>query len=825
MLILQSKSTQQQIELNQARITVGRDKSNIFVLSDSDVSGFHAEFHYENDQVSLVDLGSSNGTFINGNPISGKVKIKAWDKIKFASIEFEVVDPSGRRPTQMTSAITEADLANAAKAGLGKSSVADTVAMPSTGGQFKLIGAKGTLAITSRHTIGRDDGCDLVIAEQSISRNHAVISVSNQSVKIEDSGSANGTFVNGQKITSTQLKVGDKVKFDTVEFTLDGPVDNNKTQVRAAIDPNKTQTRAAVDLNETQTRPAVGANKTAVMKTPSSTLKVVAGAAPKSITLDKSRYTIGRADANDVSLSTDSVSGQHAVLEKVGSDWKLTDQGSTNGTFVNGKKTNLAVLSPGDKVKFGEVECVFEGVTAATSNHTRAMPNATVAMSSVQKKSLPAWVYGVGGFLLVAIVMGFVLFKDEVAPIIPGGKPAQIAAKLQAGKTWSISLPEHRNVTGTPALGDINNDGYLDVIVADQKGYVTALDGQEGKEIYTSDLAGQIVASVALADVTGDDNLDVIVATDSGVVRALDSRGQTLWTSDANLNMGGIINKPAIVDVDDDGVADVIVPSKNRGLVALNGNRGWEIWNTAETTQGQVVTSPLVADLNNDGVVDIVSVTNKGQVVAFSAQNGKAWQLWEANAPKVGYASPVVYQDNGLNLVIVTSESNGVTAFDAISGRASWTVLDGARIFSTPIVSDINGDDIGEIIVTTESGDIYALNAQFGEEVNSGKLSGKYMATHAKYDVSDDDIAELVMVDRNGNLHVTETNRMRSSLTINLPGSKNVVASPLLGDINNDGMLDVVVASGNGTVSAYSFNRTVREGDVVSGEFLGRSGE
>ncbi|NDW21187.1 FHA domain-containing protein [Alteromonas hispanica] len=816
MLILQNKKNGESIDLDKPRITVGRDASNLIALSDADISGFHAEFHCEDDDVFLVDLGSSNGTFVNGKPLNGRIRVKAWDAIRFASLEFELTDPQGRRPTQVNAAITEEDLASAARAGLS----AQTQVSPAAG--FKLVGANSTFTLKGEQIVGREDSCDITISDQAISRQHAKITVTGNTVKIEDTNSANGTYVNGQKITTTTLSTGDKVKFDTIEFTFEGPVDNNKTQVRAAVDPNKTQVRGAVDPNKTQTRPAVDANKTTVFKAPASCLKIVGGATPKTIPLDKNRYTLGRTDTNDIVLNTDSVSSSHALLEKVNDEWKLTDQGSTNGTYVNGKKTNLSLLKSGDKLRFGEVNCVFEDASATKSTATKAMPAATQTIASASKKQLPSWVYGVAGFFVVALVMGFMLFKDEVTPFLTGGSPAQIEAKLQAGKTWSVSLPQYHGVTATPALGDINDDGFLDIIVADQKGFVTALDGQEGKQIYQAELPGSINASVALADVTGDNKLDVIVATSEGIVRALDSKGQTLWTSDENLNLGDVVNKPAIADVDNDGVLDVIVPTKNKGLVALNGNRGWQIWNTAESINGSVITSPLSADLNGDGVVDIVSVTDRGQVMAISAQNDKAWQLWEADVGKVKYASPAFYDDGGLNLVIVATEKQGVAAIDASSGRVTWNVLEGNTFFSTPIISDANGDGIDDIIAISENGNVFVLSAQYGEDLNSGNVPGQFMSTNALYDINDDDIPELFMLDAKGSLVVTYTNRLRPSLQVKITGSDKVVASPLLGDINNDSMLDVIISSGNGVISAYSLNRTTRKGEAVVGEFLGR---
>jgi hypothetical protein len=72
-------------------------------------------------------------------------------------------------------------------------------------------------------TIGRE-GADLTLAgESSVSRSHATLTRSGTVVTLADSGSTNGTFVNGQKITSpVTLNPGDTVQFGAVRFRYEG---------------------------------------------------------------------------------------------------------------------------------------------------------------------------------------------------------------------------------------------------------------------------------------------------------------------------------------------------------------------------------------------------------------------------------------------------------------------------------------------------------------------------------------------------------------------------------------------------------------------------
>ena len=101
MLELAIKGRHETINLDRSRITIGREAANTVVLDADDVSGYHAEIHCEPGGVYIVDLGSTNGTSINGKKINQRRKLAAWDRVAFGSVPAEIIDTSGRRPTQV----------------------------------------------------------------------------------------------------------------------------------------------------------------------------------------------------------------------------------------------------------------------------------------------------------------------------------------------------------------------------------------------------------------------------------------------------------------------------------------------------------------------------------------------------------------------------------------------------------------------------------------------------------------------------------------------------------------------------------------------------
>ncbi len=67
--------------------------------------------------------------------------------------------------------------------------------------------------------LGRSPGCALQVQHHSISRTHARLMNTGESVWLDDLKSSKGTFVNGRRIEeSVHLTVGDRVKFGEVEF-------------------------------------------------------------------------------------------------------------------------------------------------------------------------------------------------------------------------------------------------------------------------------------------------------------------------------------------------------------------------------------------------------------------------------------------------------------------------------------------------------------------------------------------------------------------------------------------------------------------------------
>lgn len=122
------------------------------------------------------------------------------------------------------------------------------------GGEFPLNGEKQLI-------IGRSSELAIVLVEDMVSRKHAKITLAGGQVTIEDLGSTNGTFVNGEKVKSSRLKEGDRILVGTSILKLvkakanapvltDDQVKQNLEQVAVSQSMRQTKTAMTGKLEE-----------------------------------------------------------------------------------------------------------------------------------------------------------------------------------------------------------------------------------------------------------------------------------------------------------------------------------------------------------------------------------------------------------------------------------------------------------------------------------------------------------------------------------------------------------------------------------------------
>lgn len=94
---------------------------------------------------------------------------------------------------------------------------------------------------------------------------------------------------------------------------------------------------------------------------PSGARLIVDGDHNRALLLPGAGAVIGRDPRSGLVLHDPRVSARHAEIRRQGAAWVLSDLGSANGTFVNGRRVHQHVLRPGDEIRVGETVLWFYG--------------------------------------------------------------------------------------------------------------------------------------------------------------------------------------------------------------------------------------------------------------------------------------------------------------------------------------------------------------------------------------------------------------------------------------------------------------------------------
>lgn len=201
-------------------------------------------------------------------------------------------------------------------------------------------------------TFGRDQTCQVVLAQQAVSRNHARISRDGTLFFLEDLGSSFGTSVNGQKLPKGEkrlLRNGDVIAIAQFDVTFDRVAEASTEDVSG-----KTSFLSRKVVKDVMKGLAAGGEN--------AYFRVMNGATEgqRIEIADAQEYIFGRdaADA-DIVLNDDLVSRKHVKVRRDWSGTHVEDLGSRNGIKLNKKRTRKATIKDRDELEIGGVRLLF----------------------------------------------------------------------------------------------------------------------------------------------------------------------------------------------------------------------------------------------------------------------------------------------------------------------------------------------------------------------------------------------------------------------------------------------------------------------------------
>lgn len=308
----------------------------------------------------------------------------------------------------------------------------DAALTAATGGRLvSLVDGREYTVPSTGLVIGRDASSDVVVPNNEVSRRHASIAAGPVGYVITDS-SANGVLVNGERVHHSQrLGRGDIVKVGNEEFRFYADVPAPIPEPPAAEPPraadvgratagsagmaassvrashttssstissstvssstassstasSSTSASGAIAPSHTTPSPKLGASSSGSARPPAgaaaaasgrpgavlATLEIINEGVLKGTRFDLTSplVHIGRGAHNEVSIADESVSDTHAKLQRREGVWHAIDVGSTNGTYVAGKRIVGEERIDGDQdVRFGGVKMAFRASAADPS--------------------------------------------------------------------------------------------------------------------------------------------------------------------------------------------------------------------------------------------------------------------------------------------------------------------------------------------------------------------------------------------------------------------------------------------------------------------------
>ena len=295
------------------------------------------------DVLATFDVGADGSTVVrrlDGSVTVNGVSLGAepapllhGDKVDIAGRELFFGDDRRAGNTQFVAPVR---LPESAPHGAGTPTAA-------TGGRvISLVDGREYVIPAAGVVFGRDPSCDIVVGSTDVSRRHASLSPSPEGYLLRDT-STNGVLVNGEPASSPSLLgKGDVLTIGDEQFRF---------HADSAPPPRE----------------------------PLATLEVISSGLLKGKIMEvrSPLAHVGRGAHNDVIVADESVSDSHAKLQRREDGWYVVDMGSTNGTYVGGRRIESeAPLVGAPDVRFGGVKFIFHvpgGASDGSAGQTRAI--------------------------------------------------------------------------------------------------------------------------------------------------------------------------------------------------------------------------------------------------------------------------------------------------------------------------------------------------------------------------------------------------------------------------------------------------------------------
>ncbi|MEX2392999.1 MAG: FG-GAP-like repeat-containing protein [Actinomycetota bacterium] len=371
-------------------------------------------------------------------------------------------------------------------------------------------------------------------------------------------------------------------------------------------------------------------------------------------------------------------------------------------------------------------------------------------------------------------------------------------------KIWDTGNVITTFIDSSPAVGDLNRDGCPEIVVGAGNEYeprdagIHVFDCHGSKHrfwkapTYTKPNHVGVFSTPAISDMDGDGYPDVIYGSFNERIYVKDRNGKDLpgWPRE---NLDTIWSSPAIADIDGSGKREIILGTDLgggapafgcakgiRGTLSIWNRKGEPMPNFPKCMDTPIWSSPAVTDIDGNGTLDVVIGTNnyleggkqvgKENIVrAYDTRTGKL--LWDTSLPDGTriFTSPAIGDvggDGSLDVAVGTIPADNygeVYLLDARTGKVRWHHQGGRReicackFMGSPVMADVDGDGKAEVIATSQDGGVNAWDEKGSAVIDDlhapprpgdkphQKESFMFFNSPAVYDADGDGDNELIL--------------------------------------------------------------------------------